>query len=443
MSNRSVERGATKQIRGSDTPQPRSLLDEIVSEHERNVQRGNDALNKSMFDRMVDGSPKSEDVFKRSPLSDPLKFGRTTVTVLRFGRIVRSATFYGRALDFAMLAWEMYQDLKPVPLPANPDPSPLDLLNKFWNVDPNWPPPYGSPYDRTFRYTKNQTTSGSAQANPDNASDGVVLPAADWSGVLVGDGVYPVIAGDFAPFGEPFGTYYAQQGFAIRTDDSLDPFEDGWTYDIDFNPWPELNPNYMRRAKSDPSRKFVSKPETPPEEQPLVATARVMQPGYAPRFEKPAGRKPPGRRERQGKWLSPEKRFMIGLFKMLDFVSESCEIVDAMFEALPQYVQRRWKGKAQRWYEKDAEGSRAKEGSRGLLDSAGQYGIDGCEWKLQALYHNLTTLDPDKAFNNLANNIIQDFIHGKIHKNTPVNTGRAIDPALKAVEDWMRANVYW
>lgn len=91
-------------------------------------------------------------------------------------------------------------------------------------------------------------------------------------------------------------------------------------------------------------------------------------------------------------------------------ISEASELVDALYEALPEATKRRWEGKA-KWFEYDNVGDYSDD--RGLLDNAGQYGILGADWKLQALYHNWHKVDLDKAFENIAVNSFEDALYGR------------------------------
>lgn len=129
-------------------------------------------------------------------------------------------------------------------------------------------------------------------------------------------------------------------------------------------------------------------------------------------------RRPPRRREKEVKTLSRSARIALAVFKALDTISEYSELVDAFFRALPQDVQDRW--------------SKGRD-PRGLLDSAGQYGIDGADWKVQALWHNWHKIDGPQAFKNIVANEYQDKVLGLIHRNTPVNTGSATSGAMKEV----------
>lgn len=131
---------------------------------------------------------------------------------------------------------------------------------------------------------------------------------------------------------------------------------------------------------------------------------------------KPGPPKPPGKGQRERKGLST----MRVVLSMLDTLSEAAEIVDAVYEALPKKVQRRWGcGKIK----------------RGLIDNAGQYGIDGADCKLRAIWHNLFKVDLEKAVRNIIANEIQDRVIGGIARASPVNVGRATDEANKLVNE--------
>lgn len=132
----------------------------------------------------------------------------------------------------------------------------------------------------------------------------------------------------------------------------------------------------------------------------------------------PHTKQPPRKREKEKKTLTKAATIAVGVFKALDTVSEWSELVDAFYDALPDDVKARW--------------SKGRE-KRGLLDSAGQYGIDGADWKIQALWHNFHKIDGPQAFKNIVANEYQDKVLGLIHKNTPVNTGSATSGAMKEV----------
>lgn len=109
----------------------------------------------------------------------------------------------------------------------------------------------------------------------------------------------------------------------------------------------------------------------------------------------PAGKKPAGKNEKHGK-PNPRK-WAVAAYKAMDNISEAAEVVDALYDALPDDVQKRW--------EKDRE-------SRGLADQAGQYGIDGADWKAQAIWHNAHKIDWDEAIKNIIQNQVEDALYG-------------------------------
>src|SRR3546814_8177011 len=84
--------------------------------------------------------------------------------------------------------------------------------------------------------------------------------------------------------------------------------------------------------------------------------------------------------------MSTLARIGISIFKVLDSVSEAAEVVDALYEALPEDVKKRW-------------GRDRRPG-----DSFGQYGLEGADWKLEALYYNWSKVDSEQAVKNLVKN---------------------------------------
>lgn len=115
----------------------------------------------------------------------------------------------------------------------------------------------------------------------------------------------------------------------------------------------------------------------------------------------PGPRVPPTRRERESKVITRSVQIGLGLQKALDGISENAEIVDSFFSALPPDVQKRWNDKAER---------------RGLTDNAGQYGIDGADWKLQALWYNWEKVDVSKALVGIVGNTLEDEAFGKLYR---------------------------
>lgn len=90
----------------------------------------------------------------------------------------------------------------------------------------------------------------------------------------------------------------------------------------------------------------------------------------------------------------------------MDAVSEWAEVVDALFQALPDPVKDRW--------------SKGRHG-RGMADNAGQYGVDGADWKAQAVWHNAHLVDPVDFLRNLIANHLEDKLIGGLHKHLPRN----------------------
>lgn len=127
-------------------------------------------------------------------------------------------------------------------------------------------------------------------------------------------------------------------------------------------------------------------------------------------------RNPPRSRTRE----PPKRKGTIGtIMKILDIVSETAEIVDCVYGTLPKATRKRWeKGRP----------------NRGLLDQAGQYGIDGADWKSQAIWHNYMDVDWGKALDCAAVNQIEDAIIGRIQANLPKGAGTAVGRTVSQAE---------
>lgn len=192
---------------------------------------------------------------------------------------------------------------------------------------------------------------------------------------------------------------------------------------VDLAVGPMPNPNVQRAIAAE-------MPFMPPGGQPPAPVTAPpyqgiqFQPGRPPRPVIPGPRRPPGRGEKHNK-NTGSKAAAVALFKALDGVSEAAEVVDALYDALPKSVRDKW----------DRKG-------RGLVDQAGQYGIDGAEWKIQALWYNWEKVDANQALKNLINNSLQDKVHGGLHRNLPKNTGSALDGAFQGIEKGLGEFVY-
>ena len=62
--------------------------------------------------------------------------------------------------------------------------------------------------------------------------------------------------------------------------------------------------------------------------------------------------------------------------------------------------------------------------SRGLADQAGQYGIDGADWKAKAIWHNRDKIDINKAIEEIIKNSVEDDLYGVYHQAKDRLTGR-------------------
>ena len=153
-------------------------------------------------------------------------------------------------------------------------------------------------------------------------------------------------------------------------------------------------------------------------------------PGGKPvRPTKPEPRQPPKKNERQRKAMSRSKQLMVAFFKALDDVSEAAEVVDAMYDALPPKVKKKWA----------CDGF--MPGRHPLIDTAGQYGLDRADCKASALYHNFHNLDVEAAVENIIKNHLSDKIVGAMHRVLPRNTGNAMEESEialnKLISDFM------
>lgn len=133
------------------------------------------------------------------------------------------------------------------------------------------------------------------------------------------------------------------------------------------------------------------------------------------------------------KFVPRSRAIMVALFNALDTISESAEIVDSFYEALPKSVRTRWEAKHAR-------------PEQAFIDNAGQYGIDGADWKARALYYNWDKVDMDLAVRNIIKNAVEDRLLGDIHKRLPANTINALSPSAetdpfrklsKEIDRWM------
>lgn len=243
------------------------------------------------------------------------------------------------------------------------------------------------------------------------------------------------------------GAYYlyeAPYGYATRDGATADPyFTDGvrrWRPDL-LPALPRPNPNVLRNAPTvRPYRDVV------PELVPDIAPARAVEVGPNGARSVPLSpRSPPRRGEREPpKRISASRRFMGLAMAALDNVSELSEIVDAFYDALPLEVRRKVE-KARGYHWAKVNGAwrwMPPRVSRQFIDSAGQYGIDGADWKAKALWDHYRSIDTEQALRNVINNQAQDFVYGQLYRNMPANTGHALDDGFKQINKVLENHVY-
>lgn len=179
----------------------------------------------------------------------------------------------------------------------------------------------------------------------------------------------------------------------------------------------DMDPNWYRQQPgSDPYPAGPVPIETPTPEQPPVFQWDNTPKGR-PRPRRHQRRRPP-RGTKENKNLTRSARLGIWLYRALDNISEWAEVVDAVYEALPERVKDRWE--ADRYYQGHAD-------SRGFIDQAGQYGLDGADWKLEALWHNWHKVDAEEAVQNIIKNYVEDQVIGGYQRHMPRNVVNALD----------------
>lgn len=180
-----------------------------------------------------------------------------------------------------------------------------------------------------------------------------------------------------------------------------------------------------------PGAPFVPLPVTP-----------GKPPAVVPRIPR-VRRTRPRKREKQRKVMTRTKAIGIALYKALDAVSESAEVVDAVYDALPKEVRKRWEKERfpdARWVRDKNTGKWERVGVERPGDNFGQYGIDGADWKLQALYYNWHKVDVEQAIKNIIKNELSDRVIGGIQAGLPKNSGAAHSQGEmelgQSLDDW-------
>lgn len=143
--------------------------------------------------------------------------------------------------------------------------------------------------------------------------------------------------------------------------------------------------------------------------------------------------------QKRGKRTKERKR-KVGhtIFRLVDYFSERSETVGALYDSLPLPVRRKWEKKLGFHYVYFKSDGKwhwlpPRELERGLTDNAGQYGIDGADWKLKALWYNWHSIDEVEAIKLMIRNEIQDMVLGWIMAKQPVNVGHTNDAAMKKI----------
>lgn len=205
-----------------------------------------------------------------------------------------------------------------------------------------------------------------------------------------------------------------------------------------YQPVPQqaLNPNVARNlprivprprpVRDVPSLlNYVTAPEQGinPQFQRGHTTAISVGARTQPRLAPAVKRAPPPPDVSEGKFITKSARVGIALYKALDGISEAAEIVDAVYDALPDDVKRRW-GR--------------NRPTAAFLDQAGQYGIDGADWKLRAIYYNVDKIDGQKAVTNIIKNHLEDKVIGGMQRWLPRNSGAAHEGGEKAVAEVLK-----
>lgn len=224
-------------------------------------------------------------------------------------------------------------------------------------------------------------------------------------------------------------TNIALDGYGYDFTDGGETFQETWTYghgeglpwDLPLD-WMEPDPNFKRNFSPDGVN------ETRLDDEPMKREERKFE------RERRFRPRPPKAGEREKKHKKGLK-YLEGIFKILDDISEAAEFVDALYDSLPEDVRHEWEEKQGGHWGYYNGKWRWIIPSRGLADTAGQYGLDGADWKGQALWHNWHKVDPELAMRKIIANWLQDRVIGDISRNLPVNVGHALDAGTIGVND--------
>lgn len=362
----------------------------------------------------------------------------------------------GDLLALGLITWEMYLLLLELQNNANPvhttaaapggtgDPSNYDWTG--WNVAVT---PGTHPYGSTQGFPT--LTIPGATANP--VGSPYVVNQNRWFDVL--DGINPN-NGYQVGIGTTLENWLsthpnAGQGFRYQNDYDTDlvgpPAQTiqghawyGWYQRISFGSeplyigvgtplpdslpldWAEPDPN-MKRDFFPDGKNMANQAERAPQEDPSYKRGPRIRPPRPSR---------PDRNVRERK----AKGSLQTVLKILDIVSEGSELVGAFYDALPKDTRQKWEADYAGGHFAEVDGKwKWIIDSRGLLDNAGQYGIDGADWKARALWHNWHKVDIEQAIKNVIANEFQDKILGMYQRSLPKNIGHAADAGSMGLND--------
>lgn len=214
------------------------------------------------------------------------------------------------------------------------------------------------------------------------------------------------------------------------------------------------DPNDDRRQPGDDPVPEAGQPHPSAGQSPDPATSVDLSLGSSPwAFSDngpvpPRGRQPVKTNEREAaKQGSLSQRFSRAVFNALDAVSEWGEVINCVYASLPKATRKRWeKDRGLHWVKVKTmyhpEGQWIKTKARkglSVWETAGQYGIDGADWKSEAIWHNSHLIDGDSAFKCIVLNHLEDKFYGAIHRRLPKNTGNALDQSQQAVAEFINA----
>lgn len=359
--------------------------------------------------RIVDQAAKT--VARRAPLALAGPLG----DLLALGLI---------SYDLYLLLLELQNQRNPVP-PLAPPTGGLDNPDNYdwtgWNratTEANTPPVPSGDF-QSFSYADGvppDTTYTPQGAIYYDGTFGFWIDSKSGYGVGLGAHDYPDIASAIAATPDGWA-------FQRKMDASITGHNGGWTEGQLWNGWFQrqvggADPLYigigvplpmdipLDWAEPDPNMKRNFFPDGiadpgSPEKDPETVPKYKRGPRWRP--PRPA---PPKKGTRERKMKGPLQTIM----NALDIVSEASEFVGAFYDALPDRTKYEWEQK-----------------SRGLLDNAGQYGIDGADWKLNALWHNWHKVDIEQAIKNVIANEFQDKVLGQYQRALPKNIGHVAD----------------